>query len=376
MYKIIIVLCFIIVLFITLSIKHAPNNVNYDKNLGKNIEIIIDENWEKDIELWISFPPVTDEEQRAFSKLHLDNLGVKSIRIGEDWTFRESIKWEFNWNPLDKRLTWAKENNYSIFLTVQARWPDWACSDIINEQSCVFKDTDNFEKYIKELARRSNGMIDYVQFWNEWQSDYWYAGTPEQYIKAQNTVYTLFKEYSPETQVALWWFTTVSLRALAACNGAVKEVYADDGIILKGENLEKICKSNTAIKDLTKIKTVLTEANYDIIDFHLYDDYSKWGIYIDNFKELYKTIYKDATFIITEFGGPNLYVVQYSDRLQAADLQKYIETLNELWIEKAYYFSLIEPLNNPVHIKSWLITETLELKESYDLFQEMNKPNQ
>ena len=56
------------------------------------------------LRLGISFPPVADEEQRTFSASLLNELGVKYIRIGEDWSFREPSQGNFIWSPLDDRI--------------------------------------------------------------------------------------------------------------------------------------------------------------------------------------------------------------------------------------------------------------------------------
>ncbi len=335
--------------------------------LEKNIQL--DETWKQQIDFWISFPPVSNAEQRNFTKNHLDNLHVKNIRIGEDWTFRESQKWTYNWSPLDQRINWAINNNYKVFLTLQSRWPDWACSDVKNEKSCVYKNDESFWKYLKALAQRYSWKIDYIQFWNEWQSTFWYAGTAQQYVIAHNEVYNTFKKYAPDTKIVLWWFTTISLRYLSACYGNVDKIFIDTGEILQWWLLEDICKSEEVLSTKKRIDTVMSTAQFDLIDLHLYDDYYNWQEYVENIRQLYW----DFKIIVSEFWWPNLNMVEYSEGLQANELKEYMLSLNNLDIESAYYFTLVEWNGNEVHLKSWLINEAWNTKKSYSVFELYNK---
>jgi hypothetical protein len=57
---------------------------------------------------------------------------------------------QFNWAPLDDRINWAYNNGYDILLTIQSNGPDWACSGVQNDRSCVF-DNNYFKIYIDAL---------------------------------------------------------------------------------------------------------------------------------------------------------------------------------------------------------------------------------
>jgi hypothetical protein len=52
----------------------------------------------------ISFPPVTDTDQRNACLKELKNLNVNKIRFAENWKTREAEKGAFNWGPLDERI--------------------------------------------------------------------------------------------------------------------------------------------------------------------------------------------------------------------------------------------------------------------------------
>ncbi len=319
------------------------------------------------MELGISFPPVSDDTQRDFTAGKLDDLGVKKIRFGEDWALREPVKGDFNWAPLDARIKWATDNGYEILLTIQSNGPDWACTTEQNDVSCVFANTADFQFYIDTLMKRYAGKIDKIQFGNEWQSDYWYIGDAAEFIEANNILYNSVKTYSPSTTVVLGGFTTISLRYLAACNGYVSSFYDGEGNFYDAQYLAEACQSQQLYDSKQRIDSVLKYAKYDMLDIHLYDDVEQWDEYYANFTD---TISKPV--IVSEFGGPNLNYEPYTDEYQAQRLYQYIKKLDSLGIPEAYFFKLVDGADNPAHAKSGLVYDTdFSPKPSYYVFKSM-----
>lgn len=320
--------------------------------------------------LGLSFPPVADDEQRTFTAPILDELGVKNIRIGEDWSLREPTKGNYNWGPLDKRMAWITENDLKIFLTIQSTGAEWACQSPMNERSCVYQDLEAFSTYLTQLLTRYPNQISWIQFGNEWQSEFWFAGNAEQYTMAQNTLYQTVKSIDPSIHVVLGGFTTISLRFLAACGGNEIEFTNDEGEQFDQTNLPDLCASEEFREVLDRITYVLDNANYDQVDLHLYDDPEQWGIYLNHFNTL-----SEAPIIVTEFGGPNLNLEPKNDQYQAERLEAYIRTLDSLEIQEAFYFKLVEGTNNPAHANSGLMKKrSLKRKPSFDLFKAFSTP--
>lgn len=319
-------------------------------------------------ELGISFPPVAQASYRAFTKTHLDDLGVKKIRIGEDWSNREPIQGSFNWEPLENRILWADSNDYEVLLTIQSNGPNWACSAISNDGSCVFSNNNNFKNYIDSLLVRYGDKISKIQFGNEWQSDYWYAGNANDFIEAHNTLHSSVQAHAPNVKVVLGGFTTISLRFLAGCNGWVSHFDDDDGVVYDSTFLANNCLTSAVQKVKARIDSVLKFANYDFIDLHLYDDSEQWDEYYYNFIDTILT-----PIIVSEFGGPNLNTEPYSDSYHADRLYDYIKKLDSLEISEAYYFKLVEGTNNQAHLASGLIDDsTLAIKPAYYIFKSFN----
>ncbi len=339
----------IIIISLTITIKDNAQNDTCLSNLT----------------LGISFPPVADDTQRIFAKTHLDFLNVTKIRFAENWASREPTQGNFNWKPLDDRINWAYNNGYEILLTIQSNAPDWACSSIQNGQSCVFNDNNDFKNYIDLLLQRYPNKISKIQFGNEWQSDYWYIGTANEFIAANNVLYTSVQTYSPSTQVILGGFTTISLRFLAGCNGYVNSFYDDDGSYYDSAYIATNCPASTIQEIKNRIDSVLQYAQFDIIDLHFYDDVEQWDEYYLNFSD---TISKPI--IVSEFGGPNMNYEHYSDAFQVDRLYQYIKKLDSLQISEAYFFKLVEGTANYAHSASGLIDDTtLSEKPAYYLFK-------
>ncbi len=315
--------------------------------------------------LGISFPPVADQEQRDFAAPLLSELNVGFIRIAEDWSFREPTQGSFNWLPLDDRINWAFNNKLEVLLTIQPNGPNWACTASQNDNSCVYANTTEFKNYVELLLQRYGGKIDKIQFGNEWQSDFWYIGTAQQFTEASNVLYQAVQTYSPTTKMVLGGFTNASLRFLAGCNGKIGSFYDDEGILYDETYLAANCDGAELQAVLTRINYVLDNALYDEVDIHLYDDVENWDEYYLNFKTM-----TTKPIIVSEFGGPNMNYETYSDTFQADRLYEYIKKIDSLQIKEAYYFKLVEGTDNPAHSKSGLIQSTdLAKKKSFDMFK-------
>ncbi len=323
----------------------------------------------KHVTLGISFPPVSDEEQRDFSKPLLAELNVRHIRISEEWAFREPTEGVFNWAPLDDRINWAFENNIKVLLTIQSNGPEWACDTLYNDNSCLYTNNEKFKNYIEQLLQRYSGKIAKIQFGNEWQSEFWYVGTARQFTEVNNILYHAARTYSPGTRVVLGGFTAISLRFLAGCDGDVDRFRDDEGRFYDKKYFSDNCNSLEFQNIFTRIEYVLTNALYDELDIHLYDDVENWDEYYRHFKSM-----TSKPVIVSEFGGPNMNYEPYSEDYQADRLYKYIRKLDSLQITEAYYFKLVEGTDNPAHEKSGLIRKAdLSRKKSFEIFKRFNE---
>lgn len=319
------------------------------------------------LELAISFPPVESNSQRKSTQKVLSDLKVKKIRFAEEWKFREATKDSYSWGPLDDRLNWAEENGFEVMLTIQSNAPDWACIGASNDNSCVF-DTTEFKQYIQDLLQRYPNQLDKIQFGNEWQSDFWYIGSAEEFTAANNILYDAVQTYSPETKVVLGGFTAISLRFMAGCAGELSNFQDDEGTVIDQAYLDINCTGAEGTALFDRINYVLNNSAYDLLDMHLYDDPENWSAMVNHF-----TAVTNKPVIVSEFGGPNSNYEDDSDANQAKRLYDYIVTLDSLGIEEAYYFKLVQGTKNDAHIKSGLMKGAFKTKkQSYFVFKKFS----
>ncbi len=326
-------------------------------------------------DLGISYPPVTDSAQRTFAAEHLAALGAKRIRFSEHWSYREKAPGVYKWNDLDERLQWAQDQGVRVFLNVEPLGPEWACDpDKTNDLSCVFREEEPFQKYIQALVERHGASIDAIQFGNEWVTTYWYVGTAEDFVRFSNIVYDAVQAIRPELPVVLGGLQTAALRFLSACEGHVDAILftdeeKDEVRTVSGGELADLCASSEFQEGRERVLTVLHNARYDQIDLHLYEDAEQWASYAAALRSPPYDV--TAPFVVSEFGGPHMWAHPYSDAYHAERLGVYLETIDGLGVEAAYYFKLVESESAaPWFSRSGLIDQDLEQKPGYSVFAE------
>lgn len=290
----------------------------------------------------LSYPGVTDIEDREFTLSNLQALSLSRVRFDENWKYREPIEGEFNWEPLDERIQWLKDNEISVLLTIPSNGPSWACiSELSNERTCVYRDAEKFEHYIQTLLQRYPNQIEQIQFGNEWLAPYWFLGSAEDFIEYNNIVYRSVQLYSPNTKVVLGGFASGSLSVISYCAGDLDQFFEErTGDLIDSSQRDDTCNSELVLSSQHMLEAVLASAEFDYLDLHLYDDVENWGIY---FQTMRNALGESVPVIVGEFGGPNLIWEQsYSDEFQATRLEQYLEALSTMEIKEAYYFKLVQ----------------------------------
>jgi hypothetical protein len=306
------------------------------------------------LELGFSFPPVSNQKGRDFTTRQLNDFEIKLVRFAEDWNWREPTPGTYHWEPLDQRMHWVVEENIQLLLTIQSNGPDWACNpENQNERSCVYTDPASFENYISALLQRYPNQISKIQFGNEWASEYWFAGSAEDFILYHNMLYDAVQKYSPSTEVVLGGFSSGTIEAVAFCNHAIDILHLQEGEFITQDDADAFCNQPGALAARQRISLVLEEAKYDWIDLHFYDFVELWPAEYQAFQEAFPST---EPILVSEFGGPNLFYEQpYSNRFQALRLKEYILTLEQMGIPEAYFFKLVQGEDaSPAHRESGL----------------------
>ncbi len=315
----------------------------------------------------MSYPPLKTNQQRKLTNYHCEKFGINLVRTGVSWSYSEPTQGTFTWSGFDKRMNFFRDNGYDILLTIASDGPDWV-NDLSTPESSTFKNTTAFEVYLRALfTRYKNYNIHKVQFGNEWPNSYQFIGTAEQYTNYSNTVYNIIQEITPTTTFVLGGIAVSNLR-MAAAYYNYTETYrpGTNSTIYSGTELQEILASEVVKTAVERVSYVLANASYDELDLHLYDDYENWGAYVTMVKDLIP----GKPIIVSEFGGPNVFWEKYSNKKQAQHLNNSILALNDLDIDEAYYFKMVQSsTSTPQHRKSSLFTSLLGIKPSYYVMQ-------
>jgi len=315
----------------------------------------------------------------------MKDLGINKSKIWENWILRQPSPTETSWAGLDMRVNGLYEAGQDIILIIQpAGIKDgelsWYCEPTgANINSCIFKPEheDDFGLYIESIMKRYPGKIDKIEFHNEWDSDYHFLGTKEDYVKYTNLLYDAVKKNSPDTIVSLGAITKTPLLYLAGCRlDLIGEFYDKNGNLISEAQKQAWCNDPETIAMYEKVAYAFANAKYDMVDIHLYDDPQYWDKYYQALETLNN---RNRPVIVTEFGGPwqdDKRIDPYDESVQASELIRYLDKLVELPIVEAYYFRMIEGSGERInHILTGLMKveegKTYPIKKlNYDVFKD------
>ena len=318
----------------------------------------------------MSFPPYSNSEQIDFTISEIEKLAIDRIRIAVDWRNREPEQGTFYWTPMDTRMNAAEENNLSVFITIASIGPEWACLTPGADGGTRF-DEEYLRTFMENLLARYDN-IDKIQFGNEWESgdDDGTAYTTEEsidkFITYNNILFEAVQNFSPDTKVVLGGLTRAypiveyfvndnsypDFSGIDPANGATVEDLENRVDKLASDYNEKGIKNN--------IERVFLEADYDIIDIHLYDDPENWPEYLSVLPD-------NKPIIVSEFGGPNSEFENTNANYHAARMEDYINAIEQLPITEAYYFKLVDS-EASYHKNSGLFYDNLKTKPARNVF--------
>ncbi|MGB3545122.1 hypothetical protein [Rubrivirga sp.] len=320
--------------------------------------------------LGIAFPPVADREQRAFTIDQLGTLGIRHVRIGQQWALREPERDVHVWRPLEDRLSALEDAGVEVFLTFEIKGlPDWLGALSAGEQE------DEFREYVRELLRRVGAVLDWVQFGNEWNTELerFAGGDVETFIRLANVLHDEVQRLpsSSRPEVALSSFSIGGLHELAFLQGRIGNVVLEGGPLYSAAEIAAAEREGPAT--LEAARAVVGQVRYDAVDLHLYDDYWSWPEYRDAVTQLATDAGRTngLRFLVSEFGGPHPTLEPGGESFEASLVEDYVETLAGMGIERAYFFKLVEERGADIaHPNSFLIDADLRRTASFDVIRQ------
>lgn len=142
--------------------------------------------------------------------------------------------------------------------------------------------------------------------------------------------------------------------------GLLSRIYIGDREVFKNRVLE-YGKLPLSERMTPRTMNILEYCEFEMLDIHLYDNVGDWDKSILAYKHaLSKTGKAPVPLIVSEFGGPwptSLYgeLGKPSPRLLAESLIQYVQTLDQLPVETAFFFKLNEDPEGVYHDDSFLI---------------------
>ena len=145
-------------------------------------------------------------------------IGAKLLRTGFTWESLEPAPGEFRFELLDELLAMnAKYGMRQIFMV--AYTPAWAAKPGLvanakdwNEWNKSAPDPDALEAFVEKFAEHYRGKIEFYEFWNEPDLDFW-RGTAEEYLECLKRVRRALKKSDPEAKLITGGFAYVGARS-------------------------------------------------------------------------------------------------------------------------------------------------------------------
>lgn len=332
------------------------------------------------LELGIAFPNSTNLEALNSSIAYMQTLGINWTRIGEHWNYREATKDTYTWTPLETRLTQYNNANIKVLLTIETHeWPSWLGLDDATSTRDETETLAEFREYIADLLALYADKIERIQVGNEydWEIDTYFNGKEEAYIAYCNILYEEVQKLplADRPDVVLGSIAGAGSAALALDQNLISSIHIGE-IEVYQTTIADYLNLPTENRMTYRIENVLANANFDYLDFHLYDDYEQWPLYLTAYKQaLTNTGKADMDIIVSEFGGPypeSLYSIfggEPAESLLAEKLVSYVHTLDDMDILEAYFFKLNQTNSGQAHPDSYLVTSNDRKTFSFEVLR-------
>lgn len=301
--------------------------------------------------------PVSSENFRQASKEALEDLNVEDIRVMMQWQHRQPNQGEYDFIASDQRFEFYKEHNLKPLVTLEMKYmPEWL--NTLSQEEYL----EANRLYFRKIISRYGDHIHMIQFGNEWDWEIDESLDLETFIELSNILYEEAKAY--DIPVSLASISSGGLQSLSYANGSIQNVYFKEGPLYTEAQIQSM--QDHIDQTVSYAKDIYSRCHYDYIDLHFYDDYWNWEIYLESIR-----VFSDKPIIASEFGGPHPIMEPSDESYRALQLYYYIRTLDQLNMEKAYYFKLYESFDpsEVYHPFSYLKTTNNKTTETYEMFK-------
>jgi Glycosyl hydrolases family 39 len=108
------------------------------------------------------------------------DAGIKWIRTGANWAAVEATKGTYDWNQLDRTISYADSNDLSVLFVI-AYTPGWA-----NNNRGIKYPADNvaeWENFVRIVVNRYKDRVKYWNIWNEPNSEEFFGEGKDLFVQ-------------------------------------------------------------------------------------------------------------------------------------------------------------------------------------------------
>jgi len=297
---------------------------------------------------------------------HLDDLGVGWVRIPVTWGQVEPRRGDYKWAAVSDavRAEARTRPGMRAMVTLEAKSP-WAgrgTGGEVGEKATVPpRDLDAYSRFVHGMVTRGRGVVECWQIENEMESQFWWAGTSQDYLALLRTAHRAIRSADPSAKVAVGGFTswTSSAAVLVDAGKSKAEIARELGYgEIGGRDTSQVEAS--VRRSLSFVDDVLGQGAeyFDIVDLHLYHRYETIPMRVEWLRAKMRANGYEKPIWATEVGGPDTAVLPHSDSVQAQEVVKRVVLALSSGVEKVFWLGLSEMHDQGERFKRMGLTTT------------------
>lgn len=220
---------------------------------------------------------MSNTAERTFTLRALDDLGLRHIRISENWRRRPLHPAPEDFAPLKRRLSALRAGGLKVLLTIENDGPDAACG-ARHAHGCYLRADAPLEGFITALLAAVGDDIEAIQFSNEWDGPY--RARADEFLALHARAARTIRATRPGLPLVMGGITGNAPYAVSLCTAGATPTRA--GGVSWAQAVAKFCaRTDEIAARCALVDHVLRRADFDVLDLHLYDAEALWPAALD-----------------------------------------------------------------------------------------------
>jgi len=249
-----------------------------------------------------------------------------------------------------------------VTLEAKSPWAGRGTGGEVGEKATVPpRDLDAYSRFVHGMVTRGRGVVECWQIENEMESQFWWAGTSQDYLALLRTAHRAIRSADPSAKVAVGGFTswTSSAAVLVDAGKSKAEIARELGYGEIGSRDTSQVEASVR-RSLSFVDDVLGQGAeyFDIVDLHLYHRYETIPMRVEWLRAKMRANGYEKPIWATEVGGPDTAVLPHSDSVQAQEVVKRVVLALSSGVEKVFWLGLSEMHDQGERFKRMGLTTT------------------